>query len=207
PFMPRSVVVDPAFTWGRGERLRLDTPWSDTVIYEAHVKGLTAERSDVPHAGRFLGMASDQMLDHLTNLGVTAIELMPVQASVDDRFLVDKGLSNYWGYMTYGFFAPDPKFMSNHDISEFQQMVARFHAAGIEVILDVVYNHTAEGNEQGPTLCFRGFDNASYYRLADDKRFYVDDTGCGNTLDLDHPFVLRMVMDSLRYWVEVMHVD
>ncbi|WP_299044312.1 glycogen debranching protein GlgX [uncultured Tateyamaria sp.] len=207
PYMPRSVVVDPAFTWGRAERVGLDTPWSDTILYEAHVKGLTAQRKDVPHAGKFLGLASDQMLEHLTNLGVTAIELLPAQAAVDDRFLVDKGLSNYWGYMTYGFFAPDPKYLSNHDISEFQQMVARFHAAGIEVIMDVVYNHTAEGDQRGPTLCFRGFDNASYYRLADDPRYYVDDTGCGNTLDLDHPFVLRMVMDSLRYWVEIMHVD
>lgn len=206
-YMPRSVVEDPAFTWGRGERLRIDRPWSETVVYEAHVKGLTAGRKDVPHAGRFLGMASEPMLDHLTKLGVTAVELLPSQAFVDDRFLVDKGLTNYWGYMSYGFFAPEPRYLSYGDISEFQQMVARFHSAGIEVILDVVYNHTAEGGEMGPTLCFRGFDNASYYRLAHDKRFYVNDTGCGNTLDLDHPFVLRMVMDSLRYWVEVMHVD
>lgn len=207
PYMPRSVVVDPAFTWGRQERSRLDTPWSDTIIYEAHVKGLTAQRKDVPHAGRFLGMASDPMLDHLTDLGVTAIELLPVQAFVDDRFLVDKGLKNYWGYMTYGFFAPEPRYMSQGDIGEFQQMVARFHSAGIEVILDVVYNHTAEGGETGPTLSFRGFDNAGYYRLAEDRRYYVDDTGCGNTLDMEHPFVLRMMMDSLRYWVETMHVD
>ncbi|WP_127558919.1 glycogen debranching protein GlgX [Nioella ostreopsis] len=207
PYMPRSVVVDPSFTWGRGERLRLDTPWNETILYEAHVKGLTAQRVDIEHAGRFLGMASGQMLDHLTDLGVTAIELLPVQASVDDRFLVDKGLRNYWGYMTYGFFAPEPRYLSNQDISEFQQMVARFHSAGIEVILDVVYNHTAEGDQRGPTLSFRGLDNASYYRLTDNMRFYVNDTGCGNALDLDHPFVLRMVMDSLRYWVEVMHVD
>ena len=207
PYMPRSVVVDPAFTWGRNERLKLDTPWADTILYEAHVKGLTALRKDIPNAGKFLAMSCEPMLKHLTDLGVTAIELMPVHASVDDRFLVDKGLSNYWGYMTYGFFAPDPRFMSHNEISEFQQMVARFHSAGIEVILDVVYNHTAEGDQRGPTLSFRGFDNASYYRLAGDKRFYVNDTGCGNTLDLDHPFVLRMVMDSLRYWVEVMHVD
>ncbi|MEL6521566.1 MAG: glycogen debranching protein GlgX, partial [Pseudomonadota bacterium] len=207
PFMPRSVVVDPAFTWGRQERLRLNTPWTDTVLYEAHVKGLTQGRNDIPDRGTFLGMASDQMLDHLSTLGVTAVELMPVHAAVDDRFLVDKGLSNYWGYMTYGFFAPEPKYLSNHEISEFQQMVARFHSAGIEVILDVVYNHTAEGDQLGPTLCFRGIDNASYYRLADDPRYYINDTGCGNTLDLEHPFVLRMVMDSLRYWVEVMHVD
>ena len=207
PFMPRSVVVDPAFTWGRQERVRLDRPWTDTIIYEAHVKGLTALRKDIPDAGHFLAMASDPMLKHFKDLGITAIELMPVQAAVDDRFLVDKGLRNYWGYMTYGFFAPEPRFMSKQDISEFQQMVARFHAAGIEVILDVVYNHTAEGDQNGPTLSFRGFDNASYYRLAEDKRFFINDSGCGNALDLDHPFVLRMVMDSLRYWVEVMHID
>ena len=207
PYMPRSVVVDPAFTWGRQDQMRLDTRWSDTILYEAHVKGLTAGRDDIPHAGCFLAMSSEPMLRHLRELGVTAIELMPVHASVDDRFLVDRGLSNYWGYMTLGFFAPDPRFMTGRDIAEFQQMVARFHSAGIEVILDVVYNHTAEGDHRGPTLSFRGFDNASYYRLAENPRHYVNDTGCGNTLDLDHPFVLRMVMDSLRYWVEVMHVD
>lgn len=207
PYMPRSVVADPAFTWGRQEGVNLDHRWNETVIYEAHVKGLTQMRKDVPHAGRFLGMASDPILEHLNDLGVTAIELLPAQAFVDDRFLVDKGLKNYWGYMTYGFFAPEPRYLSYGDISEFQQMVARFHSAGIEVILDVVYNHTAEGDQNGPTLNFRGLDNASYYRLASNPRHYINDTGCGNTLDLDHPFVLRMVMDSLRYWVEVMHVD
>lgn len=206
-YMPRSVVVDPAFTWGGQKHVRIDRPWSETVIYEAHVKGLTAQRDDVPHRGKFLGMASDPVLEHLTKLGVTAIELLPPQAFVDDRFLVEQKLKNYWGYMSYGFFAPEPRYLSAGDISEFQQMVARFHSGGIEVLLDVVYNHTAEGDQMGPTLCFRGFDNASYYRLADNPRYYVNDTGCGNTLDLDHPFVLRMVMDSLRYWVEVMHVD
>jgi glycogen operon protein len=206
PYMPRSVVVDPAFSWGAGHRAPNHT-WQDTVIYEAHVKGLTQARTDVPHAGRFLGMASDPMLDHLTKLGVTAIELLPVHAFVDDRFLVEKGLRNFWGYMSYGFFAPEPRYLSAGEIAEFQQMVARFHAAGIEVILDVVYNHTAEGGHLGPTLCFRGFDNAAYYRLADDKRYLMDDTGCGNSLNMDHPFTLRLVMDSLRYWVEVMRVD
>jgi len=206
PFMPRSVVIDPSFSWGAGSAAP-DHSWSETVIYEAHVKGLTAQREDVPHAGNFLGVSSDPMLEHLTKLGVTAVELLPVQAFVDDRFLVDRGLSNFWGYMTYGFFAPDPRYLSAGQIAEFQQMVARLHAAGIEVILDVVYNHTAEGDQMGPTLCFRGFDNAAYYRLADDRRYFVDDTGCGNTLNLDHPFALRLVMDSLRYWVEVMHVD
>lgn len=206
PYMPRSVVVDPAFSWGAGHRAPNHT-WQDTVIYEAHVKGLTQGRSDVPHAGRFLGMASDPMLEHLTKLGVSAIELLPVHAFVDDRFLVEKGLRNFWGYMSYGFFAPEPRYLSAGEIAEFQQMVARFHAAGIEVILDVVYNHTAEGGHLGPTLCFRGFDNAAYYRLADDKRYLMDDTGCGNSLNMDHPFTLRLVMDSLRYWVEVMRVD
>ncbi|MFN3526500.1 MAG: glycogen debranching protein GlgX [Paracoccus sp. (in: a-proteobacteria)] len=205
PHMPRSVVVDPAFTWGEDRPIR--RPLTDTVIYEAHVKGLTAGRADIPHPGTYLAMASEPMLDHLTRLGVTAVELMPVHAFTDDRFLTDKGLSNYWGYMSYGFFAPEPRYMRDGDIAEFQQMVARFHKAGIEVILDVVYNHTAEGNELGPTLSFRGLDNAAYYRLADDPRYYVNDAGTGNVLDLDNPFALRLVMDSLRYWVQVMHVD
>ncbi|MEM8591136.1 MAG: glycogen debranching protein GlgX [Pseudomonadota bacterium] len=205
PYMPRCVVVDPAFTWGpKGGRI--DRPWNETIIYEAHVKGMTAARDDVDHPGTFLGMASEPILDHLTDLGITAVELMPVQAFVDDRFLVDQGLRNYWGYMTLGFFAPDPRYLSYGDIAEFQQMVARFHAADIEVILDVVYNHTAEGNENGPTLAFRGFDNASYYRLSG-GRHYVNDAGTGNVLNFDHPFTIRLVMDSLRYWVEVMHVD
>ncbi|WP_425100257.1 glycogen debranching protein GlgX [Tropicibacter sp. S64] len=205
PYMPRSIVVDPAFTWGNTPAPQ--RPWDETILYEAHVKGLTRMRKDVPNAGTYLAMASDPMLDHLTKLGVTAIELLPVQAFVNDKFLVDKGLTNYWGYMTYGFFAPDPRYMQNGEIAEFQQMVARFHSAGIEVILDVVYNHTAEGDEKGPTLAFRGLDNASYYRLAEDRRYYINDTGCGNTLDFDNPFTLRLVTDSLRYWVETMHVD
>ncbi|MFW2541343.1 glycogen debranching protein GlgX [Primorskyibacter sp. 2E107] len=205
PYMPRSVVVDPAFTWGTTQAPQ--RPLDETIFYEAHVKGLTRMRKDVPQAGTYLAMASDPMLEHLTELGVTAIELLPVQAFINDKFLVDKGLTNYWGYMSYGFFAPDPRYMQNGEIAEFQQMVARFHSAGIEVILDVVYNHTAEGDERGPTLAFRGLDNASYYRLADDPRYYVNDTGCGNTLDFDNPFTLRLVTDSLRYWVETMHVD
>ncbi|MEO1638914.1 MAG: glycogen debranching protein GlgX [Pseudomonadota bacterium] len=206
PFMPRSVVVDPAFSWGAGERPR--TPRSETIIYETHVKGLTAAHPGMRDAGTFAAMASEPMLDHLTKLGVTAVELLPVHAFIDDDFLVKRGLRNYWGYMSYGFFAPDPRYMRGTDIAEFQHMVARFHSAGIEVILDVVYNHTAEGGQLGPTLAFRGLDNASYYRLsADNPRFYVDDTGCGNTLNFDNPFTLRLAMDSLRYWVEVMHVD
>ncbi len=205
PFMPRSVVVDPSFAWADHDRP--NHPLTETIIYEAHVKGLTAGRKDIERPGSYLAMASEPMLDHLTKLGVTTIELMPVQAFLDEKFLLDKGLSNYWGYMTYGFFAPEPRYMQQAEIAEFQQMVAQFHAAGIEVILDVVYNHTAEGSQMGPTLAFRGLDNASYYRLADNPRFYVDDAGCGNTLDFENPFVIRLVMDSLRYWVEVMHVD
>ena len=204
-FMPRCIVVDPAYSWGNDQPL--NRALQDTVIYEAHVRGLTMGRKDLPHRGSFLGLASDPILDHLNQLGITAIQLMPVQAFVDDRFLVDKGLTNYWGYMTLGFFAPEPRYLSTFDIAEFQYMVARFHAAGIEVILDVVYNHSAEGNQMGPTLSFRGLDNASYYRLAETPRYYINDAGTGNTLNLEHPMVLRMVTDSLRYWVEVMHVD
>ncbi|MEM7473313.1 MAG: glycogen debranching protein GlgX [Pseudomonadota bacterium] len=205
PFMPRSVVTDPSFEWADTKRPNHDM--ENSVIYEAHVKGLTAGRKDIAHPGTYLGMASDPILDHLNQLGVTAVELLPVQAFLNDKFLIDRGLTNYWGYMTYGFFAPDPRYMQGTDIAEFQQMVQRFHAAGIEVILDVVYNHTAEGSQLGPTLMFRGLDNASYYRLAEDPRFYIDDAGCGNTLDFENPFVIRLVMDSLRYWVETMHVD
>ncbi|MCC7321295.1 MAG: glycogen debranching protein GlgX [Rubellimicrobium sp.] len=204
-FMARGIVTDPAYSWGEDTPPR--TPWSRTIIYEAHVKGLTAGRADIPERGTVLGLASDQMLDHLTGLGVTAIELLPVQAFLDDRWLVEKGLSNYWGYMTLGFFAPEPRFLSAGDIAEFRFMVRRLHSAGIEVILDVVYNHTCEGNHLGPTLSWRGLDNRSYYRLTEDPRFHVDDTGTGNTLNLEHPMVLRMVMDSLRHWVECFHVD
>ena len=204
-FMPRCIVVDPAFSWGNDSPPRRSL--TDTVIYEAHVKGMTAGRHDIANKGSFLGLASQPILDHLNNLGVTAIELLPVHAFLNDRFLLDKGLTNYWGYMSTGFFAPEPRYLATQDIAEFQHMVARFHSAGIEVILDVVYNHTGEGNQMGPTLSLRGLDNASYYRLAETKRYYINDTGTGNTLNLDHPFVLRMVMDSLRYWVEVMHVD
>lgn len=205
PYMPRSVVVDPAFHWN--EPQRPNHAFESSVIYEAHVKGLTAARHDIRNPGTYLAMASDPILAHLNNLGVTAVELLPVQAFLNEKFLLDRGLTNYWGYMTYGFFAPDPRYMQGTDIAEFQLMVQRFHSAGIEVILDVVYNHTAEGSEMGPTLMFRGLDNASYYRLAEDRRYYIDDAGCGNTLDFESPAVIRLVMDSLRYWVEVMHVD
>ncbi|MEJ6746166.1 MAG: glycogen debranching protein GlgX [Yoonia sp.] len=205
PFMPRCVVVDPSFEWS--DAPRPNHAMENTIIYEAHVKGMTAERADIEAPGSYLAMASDPILDHLTNLGITAVELLPVQAFINDKFLLDRGLTNYWGYMTYGFFAPDPRYMQNGEIAEFQQMVKRFHSAGIEVILDVVYNHTAEGSELGPTFMFRGLDNASYYRLADDPRYYIDDAGCGNTLDFENPFVIRLVMDSLRYWVKRMGVD
>ncbi|NUB43036.1 glycogen debranching protein GlgX [Fertoebacter nigrum] len=205
--VPKSVVVDPSFNWGNDAPP--EVPLNATVFYEAHVKGLTAQHPGVEPGlrGSYLGLASDRVLEHLTKLGVTSIELLPVQAFVDDRFLIAKGLRNYWGYQTIGFFAPEPRYMSRGAIWEFQSMVRRFHAAGIEVILDVVYNHTGEGDAMGPTLSFRGLDNRSYYRLTEGGRHYVNDTGTGNTLNLTHPMVLRMVMDSLRYWVEVMHVD
>ncbi|MBD3678452.1 MAG: glycogen debranching protein GlgX [Rhodobacteraceae bacterium] len=205
PYMPRSVVEDTAFSWGN-DRLP-GTRTEESVIYEAHVKGMTARHPGVDAAGTFLGLASDPILDHLSDLGITAIELLPVQAFLNDRFLVQKGLVNYWGYQTLGFFAPDPRYLAHGQIREFQEMVARFHSAGIEVLMDVVYNHTCEGNELGPTLAFRGLDNLSYYRLEENPRFYINETGTGNTLNVDHPMVLRMIMDSLRYWVEVMHVD
>ena len=206
--MPKCVVVDPAVTWGNDQRPR--THWMNTIIYEAHVKGMTARREDLPSQlrGTFAGLAQPQVIEHLVKLGVTAIELMPVQAFFDDRHLIDRGLSNYWGYNTIGFFAPAPRYISPEgNIHEFKLMVRRLHEAGIEVILDVVYNHTAEGNHMGPTLSFRGIDNASYYILADDPRYYYDTTGCGNTVNLRHQRVLQMVMDSLRYWVEQCHVD
>jgi glycogen operon protein len=205
---PKCRVVDPAFTWGNDRPPRI--PWHDTVIYEAHVRGLTIRHPDVPPAlrGTYAGLATAPVVDHLVRLGVTAIELMPVHAFVDDRHLLDKGLRNYWGYNTLGFFAPEMRYSSTGRISEFKTMVKVLHSAGIEVLLDVVYNHTAEGNQLGPTLAFRGIDNASYYRLlADNPRYYMDFTGTGNTLNLQHPNVLQMLMDSLRYWVIEMHVD
>ncbi|MBO6852672.1 MAG: glycogen debranching protein GlgX [Marivivens sp.] len=205
-FAPRSIVADTSYRWGDDHPPAVQ--WCDTVLYEGHVKGLTAMRRDVTEPGTFLALASDPMIEHLVGLGITSLELLPVQAFLNEGFLLDKGLTNYWGYMTHGFFAPDPRYMTaRQELSEFQFMVSRLHAAGIEVILDVVYNHTSEGNQMGPTLSFRGLDNASYYRLAESKRYYIDDTGTGNTLNLEHPMVMRMVLDSLRFWVEEMHVD
>ncbi len=206
--MPKCRIIAPAHTWGADRPPR--RPWSETVIYEAHVKGMTESHPDFhnPLAGTFEALGSPQVVDHLASLGVTAIELMPIQAYFDDRHLVEKGLANYWGYNTIGFFAPAPRYlMGDNDVAEFKHMVHRLHEANIEVILDVVYNHTAEGNHMGPTLSFRGLDNASYYVLADDPRYYFDTTGCGNNVNLRHPRVVQMVMDSLRYWVEECHVD
>jgi isoamylase len=214
PFMPKCVVTEAgarrryAFPWRRDRRP--NTPWPDTVIYEAHVKGMTMLHPAVAKSARgtFAGLGHPAVIDHLVKLGVTAIELLPVQSFVDDRFLEEKGLSNYWGYNTVSFFAPSWKYLPvGGDVQQFKLMVHRLHQAGIEVILDVVYNHTGEGNHLGPTLSFRGIDNASYYKLGDDRRFYFDTTGCGNTVNQSHPRVLQMILDSLRYWVEECHVD
>jgi isoamylase len=209
-FMPKCRVIDPAFTWGR-ER-RPEVPWDRTIIYEAHVRGFTKLHPAVPDKlqGTFSGLGRKEVVDYLRSLGVTSVELLPIHAFVNDRHLLEKHLTNYWGYNTIGFFAPDPRYSAvpAFVFSEFKEMVARLHDAGLEVILDVVYNHTAEGNERGPTLSFRGIDNASYYRLIPDQpRYYINDTGTGNTLNLSHPNVLQMVTDSLRYWVTEMHVD
>ena len=208
PAMPKCIVVDEAFTWGSHASPQVS--WADTVFYEAHVKGLTAMHPDVPDhmRGTFAGLADPRVIDHLVKLGVTSIELMPIHYFPDDRHLLEKGLRNYWGYNTLSFFAPAARYISpGSDHHEFKHMVRRLHEAGLEVILDVVYNHTAEGNHLGPTLSFRGIDNASYYVLADDKRHYFDTTGTGNTVNVAHPRVMQMVMDSLRYWVDVCRVD
>jgi isoamylase len=210
--IPKSVVIDQAFTWG-GDRL-LKTPWDRTVISEIHVKGITARHPDVPDhmRGTYSGLTTPAVIDHLLELGVTAVELLPVHHFVRDKHLADRGLTNYWGYNTIGFFAPDIRYtvspLRGRGVREFKTMVKTLHSAGIEVILDVVYNHTAEGNQLGPTLSFRGIDNSAYYRLVDnDKRYYMDYTGCGNTLNVSHPRTLQLIMDSLRYWVTEMHVD
>jgi isoamylase len=206
--VPKCLVLDPAHCWGEEQAPRI--PWPESVIYETHVRGFTMLHPALPGPlkGTFAGLASPPVIGYLKSLGITTVELLPVQAFVDERNLVTKGLRNYWGYNTIGFFAPEPRYLSTGDIAEFKIMVARLHDAGIEVILDVVYNHTAEGNQLGPTLSFRGIDNASYYRLIpEDKRFYINDTGTGNTLNLSHPRVLQMVLDSLHYWVREMHVD
>jgi glycogen operon protein len=208
PGMLKSVVDDDMFDWGDDHPP--DVPWSRTVIYEAHVRGLTAMREDIRanERGTFAALADQNVIDHLRRLGVTAVELLPIHAFVQDRRLVERGLRNYWGYNTIGFFTVEPRYLSEGTRNEMRVAVRRLHAAGIEVILDVVYNHTAEGSELGPTLSFRGLDNSSYYRLVQDNlRHCINDTGTGNTLNLSHPRVLQMVMDSLRYWVTSFHVD
>ena len=208
PGVPKCKVIDPAFTWGGDELPR--TPWHETIIYELHVKGFTQNHPEVPPTlrGTYAGLATEPVIRHLKHLGVTAVELMPVHTCVDERRLVEKGLRNYWGYNSIGFFSPDMRYSATGAVGEFKTMVKTLHSNGIEVILDVVYNHTAEGNHLGPTLSFRGIDNEAYYRLsASDPRLYVDFTGCGNTLNMQHPRVLQLIMDSLRYWVLEMHVD
>lgn len=204
----KCVVMDPAFDWGDDRHPA--TPMEDSVFYEVHVRGFTKQMDAVPEhlRGTFAGMGSEPAIAHLKKLGVTAVELLPVQAFNDERRLVDLGLANYWGYNSIGFFAPDPRYISEGgDANEFRRMVKALHAAGLEVILDVVYNHSCEGNHLGPTLSFKGIDNRAYYRLTEDHRHYLDFTGTGNTLNASHPAMLRVVMDSLRYWVEEMHVD
>jgi len=212
PHAPLAAVIEPAFTWGEDRLLR--TPWDRTVIYEMHVKGFTKLHPDVPEElrGTYAGLATPPVIEYLKSLGVTAVELLPVHHHMDDRHLIELGLTNYWGYNTVAFLAPDSRYSSTGGgldaVREFKMMVRAFHAAGIEVILDVVYNHTAEGNHLGPTASLRGIDNLSYYRtLPDDPRYYMDFTGTGNTLNMRHPRVLQLVMDSLRYWVLEMHVD
>ena len=208
PGMPKCQVIDPAFTWGDDRPPGIS--WHDTIIYELHVKGFTFQHPEVPPQlrGTYAGLATVPVIDYLKRLGITAVELMPVHSFIDDRRLVEPGLRNYWGYNSIGFFAPDARYLAVGQVNEFKIMVKTLHSAGIEVILDVVYNHTAEGNHLGPTLCFRGIDNTAYYRLdPNNPRCYVDYTGCGNTLNMMHPRVLQLIMDSLRYWVLEMHVD
>ena len=206
--MPKCKIIDPAFTWG--DDRHPGVAWQDTVIYETHVRGFSRLHPEVPPGlrGTYAALATAPVIDYLKRLGVTTIELMPVHAFLDDRHLTDRGLRNYWGYNTIGFFAPDTRYSASGKVNEFKTMVKTLHSAGLEVILDVVYNHTAEGNHLGPTLCFRGIDNAAYYRLTSENgRYYMDYTGTGNTLDMQHPRVLQLMMDSLRYWVTEMHVD
>ena len=211
PFVPKSVVVDPNFDW-HGESSRRFTPWDRTILYETHVKGFTKLHPALHEnlRGTYAGLGAREVIDYVKSLGITTIELLPVHTFLNDSHLLEKKLTNYWGYNSIGFFAPDPRYAVDvaNSLREFKEMIARFHDAGLEVILDVVYNHTAEGNEMGPTLSFKGIDNASYYRLTpDDKRYYINDTGTGNTVNLSHPRVIQMVTDSLRYWSTEMHVD
>ncbi len=211
PFLPKCTVVDPRFDWD-GPRDRKILPWENTILYELHVRGYTKQHPAVPEAlrGTYAGLKTPAVLQYIKSLGVTAIELMPVHTFITDKHLKEKGLTNYWGYNSIGFFAPDPRYAANplDSLREFKELVAAIHDAGMEVILDVVYNHTAEGNELGPTLSFKGMDNSSYYRLIpENKRYYINDTGTGNTLNLSHARVIQMVTDSLRYWVQQTRVD
>src|SRR5216110_1100013 len=210
--IPKAAVIDNAFDWGEDKRPGI--PLHSSIIYEVHVKGFTKLCPDVPAElrGTYAGLGSAGAIKYLKELGITAVELLPVHQHIDDKVLIDRGLTNYWGYNTIGFFAPHAQYSSSgqfgEQVVEFKSMVRNLHAAGIEVILDVVYNHTAEGNHLGPTLCFRGIDNLAYYRVhPDNPRFYLDFTGTGNTFNLLHPRVLALLMDSLRYWVLEMHVD
>jgi isoamylase len=210
-YVPKSVVVDPQFDW-TGPRDRIRVPWDDTIIYELHVRGYTKLHPRVPQRlrGTYEGLATKEVLNYIKSLGVTSVELMPIHAFVTDNHLMERGLTNYWGYNSIGFMAPQQRYAANRRdaLREFKEMVAAIHDAGMEVILDVVYNHTAEGNERGPTISFKGLDNASYYRLVpDQQRYYINDTGTGNTLNLSHSRVIQMVTDSLRYWVQQTHVD
>ncbi len=211
PFVPKCIVVDPNFDF-TGARGRKHVPWEDTIIYETHVKGFTKLRTDIPEhvRGTYEGLAQKPVIEYIKTLGVTSIELLPIHTFINDSNLLEKNMVNYWGYNTIGFFAPDPRYAANRPdtLKEFKEMVARFHEQGLEVILDVVYNHTAEGNEKGPTISFKGIDNSSYYRLMPEQpRYYINETGTGNTVNVSHPRVLQMVMDSLRYWTSETSVD
>ncbi len=211
PFMPLSVIHEPYFDWSGDNKLR--HPWHETIIYEVHVKGFTANHPDLPAElrGTYAGLTHPSVIDHFKRLNITAVELMPIHFFLHDKNFIDRVLRNYWGYNTVGFFAPHNEYASDNTpgggVAEFKEMVKKFHQAGIEVILDVVYNHTAEGNHLGPMLSFKGIDNSYYYRLMQDPRFYMDYTGTGNSLNMRHPHVLQLLMDSLRYWVLEMHVD
>jgi len=211
PFVPKCTVIDAQFDW-TGSRGRKNISWDDTIIYELHVKGYTKLHPAVPEKlrGSYEALATKEVLSYIKSLGVTTVELLPIHKFVSDSHLLEEGLTNYWGYNSIGFFAPDPRYAANprDSLREFKEMVARFHDSGLEVILDVVYNHTAEGNERGPTLSFKGIDNCTYYRLIpEQQRYYINDTGTGNTLNLSHPRVIQMVTDSLRYWVQQTHID
>ncbi|MGV3655102.1 MAG: glycogen debranching protein GlgX [Noviherbaspirillum sp.] len=208
PAVPKAVVVEDAYLWGDDRPPR--TPWEKTVIYETHVRGISMLRNDMRPdlRGTFTALAHPRFIEHLHRLGVTAVELLPVQAFMQDDFLLSRGLRNYWGYSPLSFFAPEPGYLTKGGLNDMRLAVRRLHAAGIEIILDVVYNHTGSGNQLGPTICFRGLDNPSYFRLVPgNERYYINETGCGNTFNVSHPRVLQLVLDSLRYWVEALHVD